>query len=201
MLIRLWRLKSIIGGNSASNSNLALSRGDTGLLGTAGGGRFYWDASSSSGDNGVTPTQPGTIIVPTGSNSARWLRIYSGPINVRWFGARGQGTNDDDTPAINKAISVAGASGIGAEVFIPRGIYRLNESLNMSFASVRLHGEGEGATFLEKVGTSAETIIFKSTSGQCEVARIPIRPRRGSAQTTGEQLGLASRWGRAVSKA
>jgi len=188
-------LKSIIGSGGTNNSRPAAIVGGYWAIGDGGGGMFYWEISSSSGDNGVTPTQPGTIIVPTGSTSGRWVRVYSGPINVRWFGARGQGTDIDDAPAINKAISVAGAS--RAAVFIPRGIYRLDAALNMSFAFVRLHGEGEGATFLQKVGTSAETIVFKSTSVGCEVAYLSINPRGDSIQTTGgairfsEPMGVA----------
>jgi hypothetical protein len=190
-------LKSIIGSGGASNSRPAAIVGGYWAIGDGGGGMFYWDTSSSSGDNGVTPTQPGTIIVPTGSTSGRWVRIYSGPIDVRWFGARGQGTDVDDAPAINKAISVAGAS--RAAVFIPRGIYRLDAALNMS-AFVRLHGEGEAATFLEKAGTSAETIVFKSTSGQCEVAHLSIRPRGDSTQTSGGAIRFSEPMGPALIK-
>jgi hypothetical protein len=113
-------LKSIIGSGGASNARPAAIVGGYWAIGDGGGGLFYWDTSSSSGDNGVTPTQPGTIIVPTGSTSGRWIRIYSGPIDVKWFGARGQGTDVDDALVINQAISVAGAS--RAAVFIPRGM-------------------------------------------------------------------------------
>ena len=113
---------------------------------------FYWDSSNSSGDNGVTSTQPGTIIVPNGSTSGRWVRIYSGPTNVRWFGARGEARPDvDDEPAISKAIVVASTN--HAAVFIPRGVYRLHKALDMSnVEGLRLYGEGMHATFLEKVG-------------------------------------------------
>jgi hypothetical protein len=145
----------------------------------------------------VSPTQPGTIIVPTGSTSGRWIRIYSGPIDVRWFGARGDGTDVDDAPAINVAISVAGAS--RAAVFIPKGIYRLDAPLKMA-PFVRLHGEGEASTFLEKTGASAETIVFASTSGQSEVANLSIRPRGGSSQTSGGAIRFSEPMGPALVK-
>jgi len=172
-------LKSIIG----KKSRPAAIVGGYWEYGDGEGGIFYWDRSSSSGDNGVKPTQPGTIIVPNESTSGRWVRIYSGEINVKWFGARGQGTDVNDAPAINRAISVAGTS--QAAVFIPRGIYRLDAALDMSFPGVRLTGEGDSATILEKVGASADTIVFKRTSKQCQVAHLQIRPRGGSKQNSG----------------
>ncbi len=175
------KLKSITG----TDSQPAAIVGGYWAIGDEGGGVFYWDTSSSSGDNGVTPTQPGTIIVPNGSTSGRWVRIYSGPINVKWFGARGQGTDNDDAPAINKAISVAGVT--PSAVFIPRGIYRLNAPLNLSFPSVRLYGESKDATILQKAGPSADTIVFNSKSRRCQVAQLSIVPLGGS-QTSGAAI-------------
>lgn len=172
-------LKSIRGENNGSNSFSTAIAGGYWAIGDGGGGMFYWDTSSSSGDNGVTSKQPGTIIVPTGSTSGRWVRIYSGPINVRWFGARGEVRTDDDDvddePAISKAILVASSN--RAAVFIPRGIYRLHNPLVMSkVEGLRLHGEGKAATFLEKVGVSADTIVFKKEYKQSEVAHLSFRP-------------------------
>lgn len=60
---------------------------------------------------GVTGASPGTytdnggsVIVPTGGDgSAAWLWAYVGPVDPRWFGATGNGT-DDDTVAVNYCI-------------------------------------------------------------------------------------------------
>ena len=82
----IGKLQSVIG----SISQPTVIVGGYWVIGDGGGGMFHWDESSSSGDNGTTPGQPGTIIVPTGSTSARWVRIYSGAIDVKWFGAHGQ---------------------------------------------------------------------------------------------------------------
>ena len=51
-------------------------------------GRFAYDPSdTATADNG------GTVIV--GSNGYRWKRLVNGPINVKWFGAKGDGSTDD----------------------------------------------------------------------------------------------------------
>ena len=48
--------------------------------GDGGGGDFYWDAVSVEADNG------GTIFQVTGTTTGRWKRIYSGSVNIKWFG-------------------------------------------------------------------------------------------------------------------
>lgn len=58
-------------------------------IGDGGGGIFYWDSDSIEPDNG------GTIIQATGISTGRWKRLYSGSVNVKWFGAKGDGINDD----------------------------------------------------------------------------------------------------------
>lgn len=48
--------------------------------GDGGGGRFWFDGAATETDDG------GTIISPN-TGGGRWKRIYSGPVNVDWFGA------------------------------------------------------------------------------------------------------------------
>lgn len=83
-------------------------------------------------------------------------------INVRDFGAKGDGIADD-APAINHAIAVAGNSNPGAVVFIPAGRYRLeptpgrSDDLSISHA----HGltvRGETGTVL--VARDGDAQIF-----------------------------------------
>ena len=57
--------------------------------GDDGGGRFYWDSTSTEADNG------GTIIQATGITTGRWKRRFSLNISVQQFGAAGDGITND----------------------------------------------------------------------------------------------------------
>jgi hypothetical protein len=85
--------------------------------GDGGGGEFYYSSGSAATAN------DGTVIAPT-SGSGRWLRSYSGAIDVKWFGATGDGATDD-TSAINTAVATASASAQGDlfRVYFPDGVY------------------------------------------------------------------------------
>src|SRR5688572_5972306 len=67
-----------------------------------GGGLFFWRAAEpASNHNG------GTIIAPkVGSGPGCWKRVDTSVWNVRWFGAKGDGTGDD-AAAIQAAIDSA----------------------------------------------------------------------------------------------
>src|ERR1700720_2079442 len=53
-----------------------------------GGGVFCWMIGTATSNNG-------TIVVPTTPNGGFWKRSFDGPVNVRWFGARGDGATND----------------------------------------------------------------------------------------------------------
>jgi len=123
--------------------------------GDGGGGTFYWDSTSIEDDNG------GTIIQATGVVDGRWIRNYSGAVNVKWFGAVDGG--DDCTDAVNAAAEAAKDYGdytekrieiIGEKYTILGTVYlRLGQSL---------YGEGTrlymGATGSIKVGYNSSGV-------------------------------------------
>lgn len=84
-------------------------------------GIFYYDSRDvSSADNG------GTVIV---SGSKRFKRLYSGPIDARWFGMKADysaGTGTDNSPALMAAINAASRNQV---VMVPNGNYYLKSTI------------------------------------------------------------------------
>jgi hypothetical protein len=130
--------------------------------GDGGGGVFYWETTSG-GDNG------GTIIVPTGGGG-RWVRIYSGPLDVRWFGARkidpSISPDTDNSDPIQKAINAAGAAG-GGTVLIPPGTY-VTTARNL-LPNVMLVGAGPAQSVLKLKDSTKEPILYTSGADNCGI--------------------------------
>jgi len=102
--------------------------------GDGGGGTFYWDATSTDTDNG------GTIIQATGVVDGRWIRNYSGAVNVKWFGAKGDGITDD-TSAIQLAMSALDyySTNTGLSIYIGyKGILEFVPGVYLISASIPL---------------------------------------------------------------
>lgn len=110
------------------------------IAGDGGGGDFYWDSTSTEADNS------GTIFQVTGVTTGRWKRLYSGVINVKWFGAKGDGSMDD-TDALIKAINYAKLTA-NSVVYFPKSIYNYTDLGNIAFAGVTFKGEDTNGTIL-----------------------------------------------------
>lgn len=104
--------------------------------GDAGGGYFYVAPTAAAGtyvDNN------GTIIVPTGGDgSTAWLRTFSGPLNVLWFGAKGDWSFDN-------AARIQQALNTGNSIFIPKGDFLVNSTLTLSVFGQGIFGTGWGS--------------------------------------------------------
>ncbi len=93
----------------------------------------------------ITPTDAsGTTVTATGSTTGRTLaERFSDVINVKDYGATGDGTTDDTTEiqaALDKASS-------GGTVFFPVGDYLISASLNVK-SDTTLRGEGYGSKII-----------------------------------------------------
>lgn len=108
--------------------------------GDNGGNRFFWSGSSTASDNG------GTIITPAASpTQGRWLAVRSSVVNVRTFGAKGDGITDD-TAAIQGAIMATPRG----EIIFDRGTYILANVINCaSLNGISFRGAGKGLTILK----------------------------------------------------
>lgn len=130
-------------------ATVVIAKGCT-VPGDGGGGLFRWAETGI--DDG------GTVIVPganVGASGGCWKRVYSGPFDVKWFGARGNG-DTDDRPAIQSAINAAWA--VGGEVFFGPGEYVCYSPLALPVdanSSLALIGSGvrNAAHLTEPYGT------------------------------------------------
>jgi hypothetical protein len=136
------RALSSVGGNADVTVRGYYSPGD------GGGGQFYWDPNSTDNDDG------GMTIVPTANPPAgRWKRTAQSNVNVKWFGAVGDG-QVNDAPTIQAALDFADRRG-GARVFLPAGQYLLPEGLDSILKvgdNTLVEGEGNASVILSKAG-------------------------------------------------
>lgn len=103
-------------------------------LDDGGQGLFiYTPSDTTSADNG------GTIIVD--SVGDRWHRAFTGAVNVKWFGAKGDG-GTDDTAAIQAALN----SSTGVQ--IPAGTYITSAPLNIILDGSEVSGDSSGNTLI-----------------------------------------------------
>jgi hypothetical protein len=89
---------------------------------------------------------------PTGASGA-WVRSYSGALNVKWFGAIGDGTTDDTT-AIQRAINYACLLGV-AKIFFPSGIYLVTNLSIPAYTALT-----NGNRVIEFVGVAQPSTVF-----------------------------------------
>lgn len=159
----IWTVDGVSGSGSGSYDTVITSlRANAGLynkqvvnvlgcysVGDGGGGVFYWDSASTAAED------IGTIVKPTATTTGRWKRVYDGPLNVKWFGAKGDGTTDD-TDAFHAAITIVAANG-GGQVDCPFGRGE-RYAVNLVIANQRgVHLNGTGWT-KQSYGNGAEVI-------------------------------------------
>jgi hypothetical protein len=128
------------------------------------GGEGWWrfDASSSATANG------GTILAPD-AGTGRWIRQYSGALNVRWFGAVGNGVADD-TAAIQAGADHAAS--IGAILIGPAGTYKVTSTITLI-----CDGDLSSMTISANGALVSPVVRFGTTTGGPTENRIMSLPR------------------------
>jgi len=125
-------------------------------------------AAATYSDNGGSYC--GTQFIPTGGDgSSAWVREYVGSINVKWFGAVGDGSTND-TVAIQAAIT---ATSPGGGVYFQIGTYNISSELVMSDLGVILIGESRYKTTLQQTTTSAK--ILNISGSYCGVRGLSFK--------------------------
>ena len=105
-----------------------------GSAGDGGGGIFLWNSASTLADNDGTIIRPNDVVA---TSAGRWIRLYTGPVNVRWFGA-GLGLGSD-LARIMSALVVLTAT--GGELFFPAATYFLSGPIDITSNNITLRGE------------------------------------------------------------
>lgn len=161
--------------------------------GDGGGGFWYWEDGSSTAADAAT--------VRGASSSGRWKRIYDGLVNVKWYGAKGDGTTDD-TDAIERAIAAV----IGKALYFPSGKYLYSRHLYFNNVGIRCDGvmspiagwdiyggtefsytgTGVAMTLKSVSGMSWDNFLLKSyASGQSGVVVVGTYPRMANVWIQG----------------
>lgn len=121
--------------------------------GDGGGGEFHWTTDTTSADDG------GLTIVPTaGPRTGCFKRLTQNYINVKWFGAKGDGVATDTT-AIQNAITACGRRR-GGLVLFPPGRYKKTSSLLVRTGSIALVGTGYVSVIAPE--GSFDTVVIQS---------------------------------------
>lgn len=110
------------------------------------------DADTTSADDG------GTVIVA--ANGKRWKRQFTGRIDVRWFGAVGDGATDDYT-AIMKAAAVAFTQSKG--LILPNATYAFDTPL--VFTGVDIEFDSSSLFYTGTYGSFMMTLNSRTGSG------------------------------------
>jgi hypothetical protein len=132
--------------------------------GDGGGGQFYGVTGAPAGtyvDNG------GTVILPTGGiGQEAWLRIFetgginstiqSGFVNIRWFGAKGDGVADD-------TVSIQNAVSFSRNVKIPSGRYVVSSTI-IAQSGAQIVGDGIESTIIQRTANYGDTVSIGTTA-------------------------------------
>lgn len=166
--------------SAVANGTLAVGqvvcRSDTGApvayisaLGTGAGGTgtYTLSASATIGSMTMMADNGGTIIVA--ADGGRWYLNSTGLINVRQFGAKGNGVFDD-TLYLQSAITYAGSYSSGATVYFPTGKYLISSTINIVNGYVKLLGAN-----MYGINNSPQIIgsgLYTATSGIGDMIKV-----------------------------
>jgi hypothetical protein len=180
--------------------------------GDGGGGVYYWTNSLPSG----VATNLGTWFAGT---TGFWGLVHEGSVNVRQFGAKGDGATDDSASiqaALDAAKDPYGTANVYAvrsgEVYFPKGRYRIASTLTVH-PGMRIVGEsqesthivpeastdafycvtpdGSSSTMIRSYGFSNISIIQKSGVVPVAGSAIRVRPQTITGGTS--PVSVASR--------
>lgn len=132
----------------------------------SGGGVFIWSSNTNkSSHNGGTIIDPSRVFpTPWGTGGSYhsgagtagtgcWIRQYDGAVNIKWFGAKGDGVTGDSLAITYAMIS-------SKSVFIPEGEFFLNTSIQIRQDSQNIFGNGSSSKLIHTGGNTIQTVGF-----------------------------------------
>lgn len=120
-------------------------------------------------------------VTPTGATTARLLRdIFADAINVRSYGAKGDGVTDD-TAAIQAAITAGAAT--RRSIVLPAGTYRTTAPLTLPSNSTLI---GYGAKILFDNDNANDSVIVVSGVSHVSISGLEVDGQKASVPTVTE---------------
>lgn len=116
--------------------------------GDGGHGEFYWTMG--------TPAQAKDGYLRIDATGGQWQRIYDASLNVRWFGARGDGT-PGDAPAFQRCVDTAAS--LSKQVFVPCGTYDFGTTTVTVNVDVEIEGSGIYKTTVRGSGGGTQALF------------------------------------------
>ena len=120
-------------------------------------------ASAGDGGDGLFSYQSTTALSDDGGTVwGKWVRSNVEALNVKHFGATGNGTTDDTT-AIQAAINASVQRGTTCGVYFPWGTYLISSSLALPAGTIAL--AMRGSRLLGQIGRSGSQIYCHAVTG------------------------------------
>lgn len=127
--------------------------------GDGGEGTFIWIPSVPSTAPRPFPDDDGITLWSTLDTSGYFKRVFSGPINVRWFGATGNGTTDDTNAVLAARNSIDFAN--NGTLYFPKGKYMgafVFEYRDSDHNEINIIGDGHGSILCSNGTTDMMTL-------------------------------------------
>lgn len=138
--------------------------------GDGGEGLYRYDSASAATAN------DGTVIDPT-NLPGRFLLVGSaGVVNVKQFGAKGDGATDDTT-ALTNALAYVVTLG-GGTLLIPKGTFKITNGITVANNNLTIRGTGAGSVIRSDKTDGTNNFLF--TFSGTGVRLVDLRLARGS---------------------
>jgi hypothetical protein len=119
------------------------------------------DATTVNAADELIIQQGGITKRATGAELAKGLNTINGTVNVKDFGAVGDGVADD-TNAIRAAVLAAPSN---ASIYIPAGVYLITAAIPISRSNISVSGAGAAATKIVMGANASPYSAFQLISG------------------------------------